>query len=226
MRENKFFKEHALHLASLLGVLALILIIPATATEKKGFGIFLYIMAGLLFIGGGVVLYLSYTQKANKRNYFLYDEKRGMNRSIQSLTLPMIQGGVDRFLGEYAKNVEGLWPEIPKTLRMRLQKFPAFRALLAYRMLLTLTEKTAEEIVRIFTDADERVIGYLCQSIHDGGDAKMADFLFELKQDAEKNSQRIASFFMKNKRAFEERMIRYTELHLHDFDIDPPSDPS
>lgn len=219
MKENKFFKEHALHLASFLGVLALLLIIPATATEKRGLGIFLYILAALLFVGGGVILYLSHAQRAKRKNYFLYDEKKGLNRSYQDLSVPLIQNGMDRFLGEYAANTDALWPDLPKALRTRLQQRPAFRPLLAYRMLLALSDKAAGEIVTIFTTADERVVGYLCRSISDGGDTKMADFLFELKQNAEKNEQRIAAFFRKNKQIFEERMLRYTELHLHDFDM-------
>ena len=220
MKEKRFFKEHALHLASFLGVLAVILIIPASATQKRGLGIFFYILAALLFVGGGVVIYLSYVQRAGGRNYFLYDEKRGLNRTVQDLNLSLIQKGLDRFLGEYAEDMVGLWPEVPKPLRARLQKLPAFRPLFAYRMLLALSELEAAEIVSVFAAADERAVGYLCQSISDGGDAKMADFLFELKRDAAQSEQRIAVFFRKNKQIFEERMLRYTELHLHDFDMD------
>ena len=220
MKENKFFKEHALHLASFLGVLTLILIIPATVTEKRGLGIFLYILAAVLFVGGGVVLYLSYAQRAKQKNYFLYDEKRGVNRPFQSLSFPLIKDGVDRFLDEYAESAEALWPDIPKPLRVRLQKQTAFRPLVAYRMLWALSNKESEEIVAIFTAADERVVGYLCQSISGGGDAKMADFLFELKKNAEGNAQRIATFFRKNQKTFEDRMLRCVSLHLHDFDVD------
>ena len=218
MKKNKFLIEHALHLATALAVVALILIIPATATKKTGLGVFFYILAALLLVGGGVVLYLAHSSKVSGKNYFLYDAKKGIQLPREKLSFPLVREGTERFLGEQIQDVCALWQEIPTSLRERLKQAPQWRPLIAYRMLWELSEMEGGDIPSVFGNAGERALGFVCNAIRANGDEEMAAFLLDLKKKATPSGKRISAFFTRNKGFFEARMLRYAEQHLHAFD--------
>lgn len=217
MKENKFLLEHALQLASGCAILALILFILATMSKIRGLGIFFYILSFLLLAVGGVILYLAHREKNDRIHYFLYDEKRNMNLPLTSLNGERVRNGMDRYLFEYQKDLLLFWEDIPKALRMRLEQESVFRPLVAYRLLLALSECDSEDAQSVFARADDRAVGYLCRAIRDNGDEDMADYIFEMKKNAERDHARIGLFFRKNRRCFEERMLRYTKRHINDF---------
>ncbi|MBQ8357171.1 MAG: hypothetical protein IJX39_05115 [Clostridia bacterium] len=219
MKENKFFSEHAIHLATACAVLALLLFIPASVVKTTGVRVFFFVMVALLMVGGCVILYLSHRTKGGRIHYFLYDRRRNTVLPKSALNFELIRDSVDCYLSEYIENALSLWKEIPKKLRIRLEEEPQFKPLIAYRMLAELSTKDPENILDTFSNADDRAVGYICRAIHDSDDADMADYLFELKKNIEHDRARISVFFNKNRRCFEERMLRYVERHFEEFYI-------
>ena len=220
MKERKFLFAHASHLATACAILSLVFFVPATVSQNKGLGIFFYMISAVLLVAGGVILYLSHRAKGARINYFLYDRQRELFLSKKDLSFDVVNEGVESYLSDYVEQVVDLWSEIPKNLRMQLDVDVAFRPLIAYRMMLELSERGAEEILPRFLKADERIIAYLCRAIKEGGDRDMADYVFELKRHVDRDRDRVSVFFRKNRRGFQERMLRYTERHINDFYVD------
>lgn len=217
MKQNKFLLEHALHLATACAVLALILFIPASVSQNRGIGIFFYIVSAVMLVGGGVVLYLAYRAKAGYANYFLYEKETGECLPFSELNAKRVRDGVDGYLAPYAQDTVSLWGEIPKELRVKLTREPAFLPLIAYRMLLAICECEGEAPI-MFLGADDRAVGYVCRAIRDNGDENMADYVYELKKSGDR--ARISAFFGKNRRIFEERMLRYVKRHENAFIVE------
>lgn len=220
MKKNKFLLTYAVRLATLCAVLALVLFIPASMTESNGLRIFLIVWIALLGTVGCVFLYLAQRQKGERYHYFLYDHRRRKVLPKSELSADLIREGMDRYLSSYTEDVASLWNDIPKRLRIQLEGDAAFRPLVAYRMLLELSGREPEDILSRFKDADDRAVGYLCRAIRDGGDADMADFIFDLKKNSRREQTRIPGFFRKNHRFFEESMLYYTERNMGAFYMD------
>ena len=89
-------------------------------------------------------------------------------------------------------------------------------------MLIEISKKSEDQALSVFENADSRAVGYLCRSIRDAGDEDLADYVFGLKKNFEENQTRIPTFFHKNKRLFEDRMLRHVEHHVSDFYMDVP----
>ena len=220
MRKNKFFFEHGMHLATLCAVLGLLFFIPANTAKHLGLRIFFGILMALLLIGGGVIVYLAHRSKKARVHYFLYDGRRKVNQSMGALTPDLIQERIDHYLADYTSSVCDLWQDIPKNLRLQLEADAPFRPLIAYRMLIEISKMEETQVLSVFESADNRAVGYLCRSIRDGGDAELADYVFDLKKNFEANRSRVFAFFRKNQRFFEERMLRFVECHMNDFYTD------
>ena len=218
MKENKSLLEHSVYLATACAIFSLIFFVPATISQNKGLSVFFYVLSAILLATGGVILYLSHRAKDARINYFLYDRQRELFLSKNDLSFDVINEGVELYLSDYVKQVLDLWSEIPKSLRMQLDVDVAFRPLIAYRMMLELSERESEEILSCFQKADDRIIAYLCRAIKEGGDRDMADYVFEMKRHVDRN--RVSAFFRKNRRGFQERMLRYTERRINDFYMD------
>lgn len=220
MKKNQFFFEHGLHLATCCAILGLLLFIPASMTPMLGLRVFLGILVAILLIVGTAFLYLSHRAKKGRAHYFLHDHQQGVNLPMSALSSELIQEKMDAYLSQYTDSVSNLWKEIPKKLRLQLDEDTQFLPLVSYRMLLELSAKDASELLHIFENADSRAVGYVCRAIRDAGDGDLADYIFQLKKNIVESRARIPTFFHKNKRLFEERMLRFVECHISDFYID------
>ena len=206
-------------IASICSVLALLLFIPAGITDSTPLFIVLVVFVGLLFAGSFAILFLGYRFVNASSNFFLTDAKTNKRRSTTELTCEDVGERMDGFLEPYTASIASLWTDFPQKLRVDLGDTPAFRPLVAYRMLLALSEAGASTAVSIFQDAEERVVSYVCRSIAAVGDKEMADFLFSLKKKSLDEPQRAASFFRNNRARFGERMLAFVKQNIHDFDL-------
>lgn len=220
MKKNQFFFEYGLHLATFCAVLGLLFFIPASMTRALWLRIFFGILIVLLLIAGVAFLYLSHRAKKERVHYFLYDRQRKVNLPMSKLSPTLIREKIDAYLSDYTDSADSLWQEIPKKLRLQLEADTQFLPLISYRMLLELSEKDASELSDIFANSDSRAVGYICRAIRDAGDADLADYIFQMKKNIEESSARIPTFFRKNHRLFEERMLRFVECHISDFYMD------
>ena len=226
MKQNKFFIEHAVHLATACAVLAIILIIPAAATKFPTLGVCLTILSVLLLIAGGVILYFRHRLmgSAPVQQHAKTSQKAPKptenDAADGEMTFADVLAGIDEYLGEDAASISDMRLDIPRDLRVRLEEEQIFRPLIAMRLLWELSGRSPEEITEQFVAADEKSIGYLCGAVYDAGEADLADFIYKLKQNAEAERARIPSVFRKNRHYFENRMIAYVSLHMDEFGSD------
>lgn len=216
---RNFLAEYAKYLASVLAVIALILFIPAGVTQSLGLRVFFIVLIALFLFGGVTLLYLGHKASTKIINYFLYDAEHEKKIPKQELAFEHVEKGLSLYLKEYIDDPMLLWDEMPQRLRKRLGDEPHFRPLVAYRMLRALSDLSARDIRVIFSGTDERTVAYLCRSLSDAGDKKMADFIFDMKKKCGEESTKIVGFFRKNRTLFEERMVRFVKEHLHEFDL-------
>ena len=219
MRENKFsFRQLRLFAFSLSG-LALIFFILACATND-GTCIFFGVMAALSLLCGCVCLYLAHRIVTKHTNFFLFDRRRGIMLTPETLTFSFINDNLTYFLSPYVGKTVELWNGIPKSLEMALEATPAYRTPVALRMLHDMSLLDDEEVEALFLAADKKTVAGLCRAVKAGGDKEMADIIFELKCDFERLRARIIPFFKKNKRYFEGKIYHYIKDHIEDFDTE------
>lgn len=217
MKENKFSFRQLRLFAFALSALALVFFILACATND-GTAIFFGVMAAASLFTGCVCLYLAHRITTKHTNFFLFDRRRGITLTPETLTFPFINDNLTYFLSAYVDKSLDLWEEIPKNLEMAFEATPAYRTPVAFRMLHDMSLQEEKDIVPLFLAAEKRTVAALCRAIKAGGDKEMADIIFEMKCDPERLSTRIVPFFKKNKRIFEGRLYHYVKNHIDEFD--------
>ena len=221
MKWKHFIKEYASRLALLCAAVALLLFIPASvATSKAVKG--LSVTGIVLFVlGGGVLLIIAGRFRGNTVHYFLYDYRRKKKRPQNSLNAETIQDAVDFYLRPYVSDSPlSLFTDIPKSLRLQLEAEPWFRPLIMYRMLLALSDCSAQEIMTVFGESDIRAVTYLCRTLSGCGDTKTADTVYHLRQNLTREADRVAPFFKESKEAFATRSVRYIEQNFDRFYVE------
>ena len=220
MKHKQFIKEYATRLAFLCATLAIFLFIPMGLTQSIGLRVLFGILILLLLTGGGVLLYLSAKEKGAAVHYFLYDRRRKIMRAREQLNAEIIFDTMDYYLRPFGKAATELWSDLPKPLRLQLDAEPHFKPLVAYRMLYALSALSGQDATALFAAADNRVVSYLCRTLAECGEQELADFIYQMKKNAEKQSEHIGSFFQKNAKFFAARAERYIEQHFEDFTVE------
>ena len=211
------FREYR-YMSYALALLALIFfVLAATATQGIKALIWLFgILAAISLIASTVLLFKSYTT-AREGNFFLYDRRRKKTVSEKELNFAFVNDRLDYYLSPFADKAVDLWEGIPKELDIKLQAEPAFCTPIAFKMMYELSLLSPDEVADRFDAADERTVAAVCRAVKAGGDLEMADLLFEMKRNFRREGQRVPPFFIKNKRCFEGRIMRYVKEHLTEF---------
>lgn len=223
MKWKHFIKEYASRLALLCAALALFLFIPASLSKGKNPAVFGLSVTGmvLLILGGGVLLIIAGRYRGNTVHYFLYDYRRKKKRPHDALNADNVQDAIDFYLRPYVSDSPlSLFTDIPKPLRLQLEAEPWFRPLIMYRMLLALSDCTAEEIMTVFGESDIRAVTYLCRTLSSCGDTKTADTVYHLRQNVAREAERVAPFFKGSREAFATRSVRYIEQNFDRFYVE------
>lgn len=217
MKISVILRNYATHIASLMALVALVLFIPASLTSSTVLRVFLIIFIVLLLGGGGVLLFLRSRHNGPRVHFFLYDRRRGRSRRYDELDAEAVQDAMAYYLSPFTKDATSLWRVIPKALLMQLDAQTQFRPLVTYRLLYLLSACDEEQIYQTFSQANERVVGYLCRAIGEEGDNEMADFVYHLKQKRICDRERVVQFFQKNKQRFAARALLCVERNFDRF---------
>ncbi len=222
MKAKRFIKEFGSRLAFFCAALALLLFIPAGLTQNATLRVLLGICILLLLIGGCVLLYLSgrYNGRGKTVHYFLYDHRRKTVLPRETLSEETVGEAIDRYVSEYCEDTLSLLGEVPKPLRMQLDMEPQFRPLVAYRVFSLLACGAQADVLSLFLAADSRAIAYFCRTLSECGDTELADYIYRLKRNAERESGRIPLFFQKNQRRFATRALHFVEQNFDKYYVD------
>lgn len=215
----KLLMKFSKPLSSICAVIALLLFIPAGLADSTPTFVFLVVLIFVFLFGGVALLFLAHHHANSVRNYFVYEKGAHKRIPLCALTAEEVVEKVDDFLTTYTDNYASLWCSFPQGLRVRLAKQTSFAPLVAYRMLLVLSDLSAFEAKAIFAQSDERTVAYICRVLASTGDRGMADYIFELKKGGEASLHTARSFFAKNKELFATRMLAFVRRNVHAFDL-------
>ncbi len=218
MKKNRFIKEYGTRLSFALAALALLLFIPAGLSTATALRVFLIVCIAMLLVCGGILLYLGgHYNTGREVHYFLYDRQQKKSLSKEELNEEAFIKGIDLYLADFDTTPLSLFEEFPKPLRIRLEEEEQFRLLICYRMLQSLCQCPQGDILPVFASADTRALTYLCRSLRACGDGELAEYIYDLKQNLDKEAGRIPLFFKKNERRFLSRAMRYLEQNFDSF---------
>lgn len=218
MKQIKSIIKDTKYQAFGVSLLALLFFILACTLENTAAAITFGILAGVAFIGGCILLYFVH-RTASATNYFLYDSRRNVHVSLDRLTFEFVDDKIVQYVSPYIEHTRELWQGMPKNLEIAMQANDAYRMPVALKMLHDVSLMPIDEIVPFFKSVDKRTVAAVCRALKRGQDQEMADVLFELKCDSERLEGRIAPFFSKNRRCFENRMVYYIKKHIREFDV-------
>ena len=222
MKKKRFLKEFGSRLAFLAAALALLLFIPAGLTIHAPLRTFLIVCIVILLLSGAVLLYFGakYNASGKKVHYILYDHRRKKQLSKNALDEQLVIDAADRYIREFTDDPFSLLSQLQRPLRDQLELEKAFQPLIAYRVLYLISQAPQGDILPLFLGADARAISYFCRAISECGDAELAEYIYRLKKNAERESGRIPLFFKKNERRFCARALRFVEQNFDRFYVD------
>ena len=217
MKIGSFLRNYATKLAFVCALAAFLLFVPAALTASMGLRAFLVVLIVMLLFAGCVLVFLGNKRGAGRLHYFLYDRRRGRNYPREELNADIVQDAMAHYLHPFVSEEILLWKEIPKPLRLQLEGEEQFRPLVMYHMLTMLSARDPQDALAVFAAAGEQTVTYLCRTISECGDGELADYIYHLKKNFATERERIALFFVKNKRTFAARMMRYLDRHFDEF---------
>ena len=218
MSENKSSSKQMKKWAVGVSIGAFFLFVLACIAREARYAVLFGVLTGVALLTSCVMLYFAHRGAAGETNYFLFDRRKKVCLSERDLTFSYIDDALAHYVSDFAENALALWQGIPKELEMDLTARPAFRTPVAFKMMFDLSEQSAEEITRIFEEAEIATVAFVCRAVKAGGDKEMADIIFEMKSSPERFGNRVVPFFSKNRRPFEARIYRYVREHLREFD--------
>ena len=218
MSEKKFSYKAMKKLSFGVSAGALVFFVLACVSKGVFYAAFFGVLAALALIASCVMLYLAHKGTAGESNYFLFDRRKKICLDERDLSFAYIDDNLAYYISGFSENALALWQGIPKEMEMDLTVRKAFRTPVAFKMMYDLSEQAAEDIERIFTEADKATVAFVCRAVKAGGDKEMADIIFEMKCAPERFGTRVVPFFSKNRRPFEARIFRYVREHLREFD--------
>ncbi len=214
MKKNKSFLNETRLAACLLMAIAVLFFIFASITNSGFWRVFFILVMCACFVGTCAFFYKEYLEIKDRPNFFLYDRRRKKRLTKEELTFELANEGINLYLKDFVARPSFLWRGIPKALSAQLEVEPAFAPLIGYKMLHSLAMLPAQEIPEVFFSAEDRTVAFLCRAVRDGGDVKMADLIFRMKRsERERVELRAMSFFVKNKKFFEGRILHYIREH-------------
>lgn len=220
MNFKKLAKAHGQHLSILCAVTAVLLFLPACTATETLWKVFFSVLVALLLALGGVLLFFWNRTRELRVHYFLYDPQSGESITEAELTAERCHACVDRYLAPFGVCAEQLFADFPPALRKHLEKEPAFRPVLMYRMLRAMADHEDAEITRIFCEASTRAVCYLCCALNDADDGELADYIYDLKKRASAEHTHVPPFFKKNAARFDARALKYVEREFEHFFVE------
>ncbi len=216
----KFIKEYGTRVAVIVTAIALLLFIPAGLAKSTLLSVFLIVLIVLFLAAAMAPLFLAKKEHLGDVHFFLYHPETRRTMPRNALSEKLLRERVSFYLSAFGRTPLSLWDEIPKELRVELSVEPQFRPVLAYSMLLALSDCKEEQIATIFEQADVRAVSYACKALSDAGDGDLANYLFTLKTEKSANAVVVTPFFKKNAPRFSVRAISYIQKNFDEFYVE------
>lgn len=216
----KFIKEYGTRVAVILTAIALLLFIPAGLAKSALLSVCLIVLIVLFLAAAIALLFLAKKEHLGDVHYFLYHPETRRTMSRSALNEKLLRERVSLYLSAFGRTPLSLWDEIPHDLRTELRVEPQFRPVIAYSMLLALSDCKEEQIAAAFEQADDVAVSYVCKALSDAEDGELAAYLFDLKKTKGGNAALVTPFFKKNAPRFSARALRYIQKNFDAFYVE------
>ncbi len=216
----KFIKEYGTRVAVIVTALALLLFVPAGFAKSTVAAVLIIVLIVLLLALAVTLLLLARKEHLGDVHFFLYDPETKKSMSRSALNDKMLRSRVSLYLRPFGRSALSLWDGIPKELRVELSVEPQFRPVIAYSMLMAIADCPDRHVIKVFDQADPRVVSYICNTLKEAGDVKLADYIYHLKKNDSANEALVSPFFKKNGPRFSSRALAYIQKNYDKFYVE------
>ena len=216
----KLIKEYGTRIAVVVMALALLLFIPAGFAKSTVSAVLIIVLIVLLLALAVALLLLSRKEHFGDVHFFLYDPEAKKSMSRGALNEKMLRSRLSLYLRPFGRSALSLWDGLPKELRVELSVEPQFRPVVAYGMLMAISDCPDRHVIKVFSQADPRVVSYICNTLKEAGDVKLAEYIYHLKTNESENEALVSPFFKKNGPRFSSRALAYIQRNYDKFYVE------
>ena len=152
-------------------------------------------------------------------NFFLYDNKRGVNVPIEDLDFARVDKKMTFVMTNLTENASEVWTkriiftESSEILRANEALVP----LVAYKMLYDLAQRANEGVWEQYLAADAFVIEDIAAALELNGDSELGNAFKFLFENAAGSHERTAKFLTDNKKYIQSKMLKYVKANIEKF---------
>ena len=203
--------------SAFFAVLAIILFVFGMAYDKGVIVKVLLIVASLLvLLLAAEIAYLFVLSRNVVPNYFLFNPLLNLNISVSKLTFEMIDARMNKYLSTFAPSEGKLWTD--GILEGKANEInPAFRPIVAYKLLFDIAENDSEAAWKCFVLASDMTVEYIAGGVAQNGDSDMANAIRQLKRAKPINMKQTRDFLVGNKKYIKKKLYNYVVSNIDKF---------
>lgn len=152
-------------------------------------------------------------------NFFLYDNKRGVNVPIEELDFTRVDKKMTFVMTNLTENASEVWAKrvIFAESSEILRENETFVPLVAYKMLYDLAQRANEGVWEQYLAADAFVIEDIAAALELNGDSELGNAFKFLFENASGSYERTAKFLTDNKKYIQSKMLKYVKANIEKF---------
>jgi len=219
-----FFRQNLkLILFALCGLLIVagILIIVLCGAQSDGFLKVMFIIFGIVLelLACSVAFLAIVTGGAESANFFLYDNKKSANISLDELDFAKVDRKMTFVMTNLTENASEVWSKrvIFAENSDVLRENEALVPLVAYKMLYDLAERANESVWESYLSADALVVEDVAAALDLNGDNELGNAFKFLFENAAGSYDRTAKFLADNKKYIQSKMLKYIKNNIEKF---------
>lgn len=225
MENLKSFMKRNLRLilAIACGVLVivgiLVLIFLAGSSDGLLKGLFIAFGTVIILIGCALLLFAATLGDVEKANFFLYDNKKKANASVDELDFALVNRKMSFVMTTLASNAAEAWTSdvFSNENEIFADGDDAFVPLVAYKMLYDLGDRANEEVWQSYIAADQSMIDAIAYALEMNNDVDLGKAFKFLHANAEGDYERTQKFLSDNRKYIQNKMVKYVKTNIERF---------
>lgn len=219
---KSFIKNNLqLILIALCGVLIIsgILVIVFGGGGSDGWLRALFIVFGvvLIILGCSLLFFAAIVSNDETANYFLYDNKKKSNISIEELDFEKINKKMTYVMANLSSTAAKVWTENVFESDNEIFENDAYVPLVAYKMLYDLVDRANESVWNLYLLANKSIIASIASALEKNSDGELGKAFVYLHENAEGSYERTEKFLSDNKRYIQNKMVKYVKTNISRF---------
>ena len=202
-------------------VVAGILVITLGGGQSDGFLKAMFVVFGivLVLLACSLAFLAIVLGDGEPANFFLYDNKRGMNVPVGELDFARVDKKMTFVMTNLTENASEVWTKriIFAESSEILRENEALVPLVAYKMLYDLAQRANEGVWKQYLAADALVIEDVAAALELNEDSELGNAFKLLFEMAAGSHERTAKFLADNKKYIQTKMLKYVKTNIEKF---------